>query len=62
MLDADAFDYFEQNGTFNRELADSFRRNILEKGGSAPAAELYAAFRGRPATIDALLRRDGISR
>lgn len=61
VLDADAFDYFEQNGTFNRELADSFRRNILERGGSAPADELYKAFRGRPASIDALLRRDGIT-
>lgn len=61
VLDADAFDYFEQNGTFNRELAESFRRNILARGDSAPAAELYQAFRGRSATIDALLRRDGIS-
>ncbi|MDE7336126.1 MAG: M3 family metallopeptidase [Muribaculaceae bacterium] len=61
VLDADAFDYFEQNGTFNRELADSFRRNILERGGSAPADELYKAFRGKPAGIDALLRRDGIT-
>lgn len=60
VLDADAFDYFEQNGTFSRELADSFRRNILERGGSAPADELYRAFRGRPATVDALLRRDGL--
>lgn len=60
VLDADAFDYFEQNGIFNRRLADSFRRNILERGGSAPAGELYSAFRGRPATVDALLRRDGL--
>lgn len=58
VLDADAFAYFRENGTFNREIADSFRRNILEKGGSAPAADLYAAFRGRRATIDALLARD----
>lgn len=61
VLDADAFDYFEQNGTFNVELAASFRRNILESGGSAPADELYRAFRGRDASIDALLRRDGIA-
>lgn len=60
VLDADAFDYFEQNGTFNHTLAESFRRNILERGGSAPADELYRAFRGRDATIDALLRRDAI--
>lgn len=61
VLDADAFDFFEQNGIFNSELAASFRRNILERGGSAPAEELYLAFRGQPATPDALLRRDGIS-
>ncbi len=60
VLDADAFDYFEQNGTFSPELADSFRRSILERGGSAPADELYRKFRGRDASIDALLRRDGI--
>lgn len=61
VLDADAFDWFRQNGTFSRELADSFRRNILARGGSAPAADLYVAFRGRPASIDALLRRDGLA-
>ncbi len=60
VLDADAFACFEENGLYNSELADSFRRNILERGGSAPAAELYIAFRGRPATPDALLARDGI--
>lgn len=60
VLDADAFDYFQQNGTFNRTLANSFRRNILERGGSAPADELYRAFRGREATIEALLRRDAV--
>lgn len=60
VLDADAFDYFEQNGTFNPALAQSFRKNILEKGGSVSAAALYEAFRGRAAKIDALLKRDGI--
>lgn len=61
VLDADAFAYFEENGIYNTALSASFRRNILEKGGSAPADELYLAFRGRPATPDALLARDGIS-
>lgn len=60
VLDADAFDYFEQNGTFNRSLARAFRSNILERGGSVPADELYRAFRGRDASIDSLLRRDGV--
>ncbi len=58
VLDADAFAYFRENGTFNRELASSFRRNILERGGEAPADKLYKAFRGRNATVEALLSRD----
>ncbi|MCM1310746.1 MAG: M3 family metallopeptidase [Bacteroides sp.] len=61
VLDADAFAYFEENGLYNTELAASFRNNILERGGSAPADELYRAFRGRDASIDALMRRDGIT-
>lgn len=60
VLDADAFAYFEEQGIYNPQLADSFRRNILERGGSAPADELYRAFRGRDATVAALLARDGI--
>lgn len=58
VLDADAFEYFRENGTFNREIADSFRRNILEKGGTEDPAELYRAFRGRDAGVEALLARD----
>ena len=61
VLDADAFDLFKQNGIFDKATADSFRTNILEKGGSEDPAELYRRFRGQDATIDALLRRDGIT-
>ena len=60
VLDADAFDLFKQNGIFDKATADSFRKNILEKGGSEDPAELYRKFRGQDPTIDALLRRDGI--
>lgn len=60
VLDADAFDYFSQQGTFNPAPALAFRRNILERGGTAAPDELYRAFRGRDPQIDALLRRDGI--
>ena len=60
VLDADAFDYFRQNGIFDKATADAFRTNVLEKGGSEDPAELYRRFRGQDATIDALLRRDGI--
>lgn len=46
VLDKDAFAYFEQNGTWNSELAMSFRRTFLEKGGSEEPMELYRGWRG----------------
>ena len=61
MLDADAFATFESNGIFDKATADSFRKNILEKGGSEHPSVLYQRFRGRDADIDALLVRDGIA-
>lgn len=60
VLDADAFDYFKQNGIFDKATADKFRTNILERGGSEDPGELYPRFRGKDASIDALMRRDGI--
>ena len=60
VLDADAFDVFRQNGLFNREKADSFRKNVLSRGGTEHPMTLYKRFRGQEPTIDALLRRDGI--
>ena len=60
VLDADAFAHFKENGIFDRATADSFRHNVLERGGTRHPAELYRAFRGKDATIDALLIRDGI--
>ena len=62
VLDADAFAYFKEKGIFNKEAADSFRKNILEKGGTEHPSELYRRFRGQDPTIDALLIRDGISK
>ncbi len=62
VLDADAFDYFKQNGIFDKKTADSFRTNILERGGSEDPALLYRRFRGQDPDIDALLRRDGIKK
>lgn len=56
VLDADAFAAVEANPS----MVQAFRKNILEKGDSAPAAELYRAFRGHDAGIDALIKRDGI--
>jgi peptidyl-dipeptidase Dcp len=67
LLDADAFSVFQKakgkKGTiFNKKAADRYRKNILEKGGSAKPMDLYRAFRGGEPSIDALLKRDGIKK
>lgn len=60
VLDADAFAHFKEHGIFDQETADSFRKNVLEKGGTEHPSVLYRRFRGQDPTIDALLERDGI--
>lgn len=60
VLDADAFALFKERGIFDKETATSFRKNILEKGGTEPPMELYKRFRGSEPSIEALMRRDGI--
>lgn len=60
VLDADAFSLFLKNGLFDKATADSFRRNVLMKGGTEHPMTLYKRFRGQEPTIDALLERDGI--
>lgn len=65
LLDADAFAVFkaaqQQNGSiFDKKAATLFRKHILERGGTEPAADLYRKFRGGEPTINALLERDGI--
>lgn len=62
VLDADAFAHFKQHGIFDNEVATSFRKNILELGGTQHPQQLYYNFRGQDATIDALLTRTGIIR
>ena len=62
VLDADAFSVFKKHGIFNRETAQSFRDNILSKGGTEHPMTLYKRFRGGEPTIDALLKRNGIKR
>ncbi len=62
VLDADAFAAFKENGIFDKATADSFRKNILSRGGTEHPAELYRRFRGQDPTIDALLIRDGIKK
>ena len=60
VLDADAFSVFKKHGIFNQKTAQSFRDNILSKGGTEHPMTLYKRFRGGEPTIDALLKRNGI--
>lgn len=60
VLSSDAFSRFEEEGVFNLKTGHDFLRFILEVGGSKKAAEAYKEFRGRSATVDALLRHNGI--
>lgn len=60
VLDADAFEAFLQHGIFSPTVANDFRHKLLSKGGTLHPATLYRDFRGHDASIDALLRRDGI--
>ena len=61
VLDADAFEAFEEKGIFDQATATSFRKNILEKGGSEDPMVLYKRFRGREPKVDALLKRRGLN-
>jgi oligopeptidase A len=61
VLSADAFSLFEERGVFDQSTGQSFLHNILEKGGSDDAMNLFVAFRGREPQIDALLRHSGIA-
>ena len=62
VLDADAFSVFKKNGIFDKTTAASFRKNILEKGGTAHPMVLYKAFRGQEPSIEPLLEREGLVR
>ena len=60
VLDKDAFELFMEKGIFDKETATSFRKNILEKGGSEEPMELYRRFRGADPDSGALLRGRGL--
>ena len=62
VLDADAFAVFKRHGIFNQQTAQSFRDNILSRGGTENPMTLYKRFKGSEPTIDALLKRNGIKR
>lgn len=60
VLDADAFEAFKETSLFDQKTAEAFRENILERGGSDDAMEMYKRFRGREPKIEALLRQRGL--
>ena len=60
VLEADAFSLFREKGIFNREVANSFRTNILSKGGSEHPMTLYVRFRGHKPDVQALFDKMGI--
>ena len=61
VLDADAFESFMDAGLFDQATANSFRKNILAKGGSEDPMELYLKFKGRKPTVEALLKNRGLN-
>jgi peptidyl-dipeptidase Dcp len=60
VLDADAYQAFKEKGIFNTTVAESFRKNILEKGNTEDAMKLYVKFRGAEPSIEPLLIKRGL--
>ncbi len=60
VLDADAFEAFKETSLYDEATALSFRENILERGGTVDAMDMYKNFRGREPKIEALLRQRGL--
>ena len=60
VLDADAFEYFKEQGLFNKEIGTKFKKSILSRGGTAHPMDLFKEFRGREPDTQALLKRDGL--
>jgi peptidyl-dipeptidase Dcp len=60
LLEADAFEKFKEEGIFNKDVASSFKNNILSKGNTEHPMNLYVKFRGREPKVDALLKKSGL--
>lgn len=59
VMDADAFGAFKERGLFDKQTAEAYREEILSKGGTRDAMEMYISFRGRKPDFDAILVRRG---
>ena len=62
VLDADAFDYFKQEGIFNKKVASKFKDFVLSQGGTQDPMHLYIKFRGQKPNPDALLKKSGANK
>ncbi|MEU8268882.1 M3 family metallopeptidase [Sphaerisporangium sp. NPDC049002] len=60
ILDADTVEWFKENGGLSRENGDTFRRELLSKGGSVDAMTAFRSFRGRDPRLEPLLERRGL--
>ena len=60
VLDADAFEFFKENGIFDKKTAEKFSKHVLSKGGTEKPMVLYKRFRGKEPNADALLKRAGL--
>lgn len=60
VLDNDAFEAFKEKGIFDKETADSFRKNVLAPMGIIDAKQSFINFRGRDAIIEPLLKNRGL--
>lgn len=60
VLDADTFEYFKEQGIFNRDTANKFKETVLSQGGTEHPLTLYKRFRGKEPRPDALLKRAGL--
>ena len=60
VLDADAFEYFKEEGVFNKSVANKFKKHVLSQGGTEDPMVLYKRFRGQEPKPEALLKRAGL--
>jgi len=62
VLEADAFSLFKEKGIFNTEVSNSFRKEILEKGGMEDESVIYRNFRGHDPQPEALMEKLGLTK
>jgi peptidyl-dipeptidase Dcp len=60
MLDDDAYQWFDDNGGLTRANGDRFRRMVLSRGNTEELGALYLAWRGKPPTVDAMMKYRGL--